>query len=680
MSGSEVQVGGGDFATEQYTEVEYQGVWVPLPLVPQSRITRSPMSPFSPAIQRGNSQRVVDQRLNVMVWDDWQGGFGYKKAGSDEASNRYWHGNWDTRSKNALVLPPGDTAYGQITASTIVPPVMGFSARRPDGLKNYLVFGPQTSGLHLRNGSTGVWSAPASLSAMFVHDVVSFRGALYAHAINSTSQSYIYKSTDQGATWTTLMGGAAGWYGVTVLDTRIFSYNLDGKVYASADGTTFTAASESWFMDYQEVVKQIFTAPTPDGASNTVYVLTNYQVKILEEEPGFWHDYFSFDGVIDTTMPRAHVWRRTNSIYVTFFSNATDNQGQIVVLRGGTSDEVGPRSMGGTPEDHFISLSHTFGNVHELFTWGVGGQYYTEQGTLFDSKGRLMSMDELGQWHTIADGAKMGLTEGESYVTGGWYDNQVVYAILKNGRVYGYRVPDRKLLHPLKENRIYSTRQHKHYSSIENGGLKNVWKVGAYFLVDAELEDGSHGAPLGSTIGLRYRMDGGTWVQLPQLGATESVPLGLLLSLQTIKSSGSVYPAVIPLPNGAEQWGAPFKDVQWELTGQKTLTGNTPVITEVSLYYSLWLEQFFSYQFNVDFTLERWTPDSTWRGYDREGLMKLLDEIQQHKGYLRFRFGYGPRETIVPAADMLVAYRLEPNGGAVAQVSLRDLTAVKLPG
>jgi hypothetical protein len=605
------------------------------------------MSPFSPAIQRGNDQRVVDQRLNVIVWDDWSGGFGEKKSMGEESLKKYWYGNLDTRSKNTVTVPPAINNLGDSGGAIAAPPIYGLSARKTTLEKNLLVY-----------------------------DILSFRGKLYLSGWDAVNGFRIQVSTDAGTSWTIIATMVAK--GIVSLDTRLFTYNFaDSKLYASADGVTWTVASEEVWMDTGESIQQLVRWSSPDGSTDTVYILTNYQVRMLEEEPGFIHDFWYFDGVIDGVIPRAHAWRRNNLLYISFFKQG-DLSALVISHAGGTDDNVGPRKVDmSVPDDRFFSVTHTFGNIHELFAWGTGG---VQAGTGLTSRGLVMSMNDLGGWHPVVDGNFLGVVPGESYIYGGFYDSQVVYTILANGRVYSSPSPDRRIIHPATDVTLYDTQEHSLVSSKENGGLKNIWKVGAYFLVDTELQDGTHGIPVGSTIRLCYRADGGAPVCLPLMGAIESYPVALL-SMLSLKANSLVFPAVQVLPAGTQQVGAPFKELTWELFLKKTPGGNAPVVTEISLYYSLWLEQFYSLQFNIDFTKETWEryPGNKYQGKDRETLLSLLDTISRTRGYIQIRFGLGNTQILVPAADMLVSYRLDANtGSGVAQVSARDLTAVRV--
>jgi hypothetical protein len=673
MSGS-WRVGANDYPSESEVEFLHQGLWYSMPLVPQSRISRSPMSPFSPAIQRGNDQRVVDQRLNVIVWDDWSGGFGEKKSMGEESLKKYWYGNLDTRSKNTVTVPPAINNLGDSGGAITAPPIYGLTARKASLDKNILLYGPNQLGIRFRDGTTLVWSVKLATAA--VYDILSFRGKLYASTWDATNGFRIQVSTDAGASWTIIATMVAK--GIVSLDTRLFTYNFtDSKLYASADGVTWTVASEEVWMDTGESIQQLVRWSSPDGSTDTVYILTNYQVRMLEEEPGFIHDFWYFDGVIDGVMPRAHAWRRNNLLYISFFKQG-DLSALVISHAGGTDDNVGPRKVDmSVPDDRFFSVTHTFGNIHELFAWGTGG---VQAGTGLTSRGLVMSMNDLGGWHPVVDGNFLGVVPGESYIYGGFYDSQVVYTILANGRVYSSPSPDRRIIHPATDVTLYDTQEHSLVSSKENGGLKNIWKVGAYFLVDTELQDGTHGIPIGSTIRLCYRADGGAPVCLPLMGATESYPVALL-SMLSLKANSLVFPAVQILPAGTQQVGAPFKELTWELFLKKTPGGNAPVVTEISLYYSLWLEQFYSLQFNIDFTKETWEryPGNKYQGKDRETLLSLLDTVSRTRGYIQIRFGLGNTKILVPAADMLVSYRLDANtGSGVAQVSARDLTAVRV--
>jgi hypothetical protein len=71
---------------------------------------------------------------------------------------------------------------------------------------------------------------------------------------------------------------------------------------------------------------------------------------------------------------------------------------------------------------------------------------------------------------------------------------------MSNGDMYSSPVPDRRRVHPSLDGTLYDNNVHKLVKSWTSNGLDNVWKIGAYFLIDTELNDGTPGIPTGSNI------------------------------------------------------------------------------------------------------------------------------------------------------------------------------------
>lgn len=666
---------------QQYTEIKHGGIWYPFPVAADSLIIKQPESPFSPAIQRGTPQKVYDQRMNVEVWDDFTGGQGEVREDVNESITNFYTSTLDTRRKGYLTLPSKLTLVQNLGRSYTNGYPLFVTAVMDNSLNtNLMVWGYASLGMTRRSSAGVLTQIGNGANPWSIYDMVSFKGALYISQANTTDGYCIKKSSDFGVTWANIAAGATtDCKGLCEHDGKLFTYDQTNKVIkSSTDGTTWNTLAGSqgaYTMETGESITQLYEWNTPSGQGSTIFMITSKRHLILEEEVGVWHTFYDYDEVIAADEARAHVWRRNQFVYVTFHQyQGVDPNGMVLVHNGGTTDEVGPRVKGGLPEDWFHHLSHVQGNVHELFGWGLGG---TVNGIF--SYGNVMSMSELGGWHTVMAGSKM--SNGTSYVVGGGYSKQVAYAVMSNGDLYSAPMPDRRFVHPITLPNYYDSNQHTFYKSWTTNGLDNIWKIGAYFLIDTQLADGTNGIPTGSNVTLCYRTDvNPTWFCLPLLGATDSAPVGLLTDL-SLKPSTLAWPIIMPLPDGVTQQGVPYKRLQWRVSEQCTPGGLSPVITQVALYYTLWLEQFYSHSFNIDLTEEtfRKFPGHKLAGYDREFLQAKIEEISQTKGYAQFRFSMLPWQDPVVATDMLLTHRVNANdGGAVIGVALRDLTAPKV--
>jgi hypothetical protein len=674
MSAPAFMTGSADDTEEQYVEIKQGNVWYPYPLAPDSLMLKQPESPFSPAIQRGPSQKVLDQRMNVEVWNDFSGGMGELREDVNTSLTNYVTGTLDPREPGYLTLPPKLNSLGNL-GRTFASPTYITTVRDGSGNRHSLIWGPNNGGLTRRSSAGTLTQIGNAGNVWTVYEIVAFAGALYMSQNNATDGLTLKKSTDFGVTWTNI-AGTLGYKLLAIHDNKLWTIDTStAKLFGSVDGTTWgvSAGAGGYYpMETGDSRLQLYEWSTPSGQGTTLFYITSLHHLIYEEEAGVWHEFYTYADVVEAQFTRAHVWRRNQYVYVSFY-NSTDPNGMVLVHNGGTTDSVGPREKGGLPEDWFHYLTHIQGSIHDLFGFGAGGTV----NSVF-SYGNVMAMNDTGGWNNIMAGEKM--SNGTSFVVGGGYSNQLCYAVMSNGDMYSSPVPDRRRVHPSLDGTLYDNNVHKLVKSWTSNGLDNVWKIGAYFLIDTELNDGTPGIPTGSNIQLYYRTDGNpSWVQLPLLGPTDSAPVGLLTDL-SLKPSTLVWPVILPLPDGISQFGVPYKRLQWYVTEQKTPGGTTPVITQVALYYTLWLEQFYSHSFNIDLTEDRFRryPGGLLDGYDREFLQAKLEEISQNKGYNQFRFSIFPWQKPVVASDMLLTHRVNTNdGGAIIGVSLRDLTAPK---
>lgn len=641
---------------KQQLEIEYGGVWYPFPIVPGAELYLQPQTPFSPAVQKGNSQQVVDRRLNVRVWDDFTGGIGELRTDPNRGLTNYNIGTLDTRQAGAVALPPKLTSLGNIGGS-LTPPVHIESMPAHSGLFAWSEF----FGENYYKIGAGAWTQ--AVAAVKTRAFARFNGAYFVSQ-ESAGPNYTLRTSTNGSVWAAV-AGTAGYVGLAVHDNALFTFDTaTRKLMKSTDGVTFSAASAAIGAAGSGVVafepgegfRQILVWDVPAGNQQTIYLLTTRRLLVLEEEPGYWHDFYQ-DYPFDGTYAWAHPWRRTNYLYLTFYST-TDPNAVVLVHNGNTTDEVGPRSKRGLPDTYLHGVGFVVGNVHNLYGLGIGGTY----GGVY-SPGNIIALNDLGGWHPVMAGEKITNNSTTGVVGLGYY-NQTVYAAVSNGDIYSVTDPDRVVTHPRSGTNVYDSNIHYLRSAYDDDGLTNVWKIGAYFLVDTRLADGSPGIPTNSVLTLRYRVDGGGWTTFLSLVGGSGFPAS--------------WPAKLVMPSGAAQTGAAYLRLQWEVQMQNNAGGASPVLAALSLYYSLWLEQFYSLQAQVDFTDKRWRefPNQRLNGYEREDLQRTLDTISRNKGYVQVRWGRGAARKTIVATDMLLSHRAVPNlGGSVTTVTIRDLTA-----
>ncbi len=665
------EAGTNNWPRSAEAHLRHNGELIPYPVVEGSLINKTPLTPFSPAVQTGDDSRVVDRRLSVFVWNDFTGGLGVRTAEERRGITTYHKGSLDSRNKNVLVLPPAPVYKATVPGGvTFTSPVRASHMYRPGGGNNALLWSENLSSAYLYDAGTNAITNKAIGS---VKAFARFAGAYYALTDNGTDQ-ILQRSTDGGANWAAAWtSGAVNPVGLTEFDLRLWTIDsVTLRPYFSFDGTTWTQhAARALPLHPGEKVRQLFSWRTPDGQQQTLYLLTTgLRIFALNPIADEWHVFEDLEGVFDHAAPQIHIWRRNDEMYMNLW-DTNDPNFLVMHSNGGTMDEVGPSAKGGFAATSTArSISHIGGSIHDLLAFC---DYESAA-----APGAVLSMNELGGWHPIIDARQ--LSGVDKTLVGGGYHNQFLYALTRNGDFYVMNLRDRKELHPLADGSRYANGEHYLESAEYDLGLSNMWKVGAYFVIDTLLADGSHGIPPGASLRLEYRVDGGTWLQLPLLGEQKSDPVGLLTNL-SLRAGSFAWPVVQKLPDGVTQNGVAFKNIQWRVYEARTPGGTSPAIVEISLYYTIWQEPRYAYQFALDLTEETFETrfPGGFYGRDREELQRILEAIIRQKGYTEVLFGFEPWQENPRAVDLLAASRVEANtGGAVYSVSVRDLSANEL--
>lgn len=635
--------------------VELDGIL--LPLVGGSQIIRSPLNPFSPSSQAGNSARITDARLAVQVWDDFTGGLGQRDE-SAQGSTSYSEGTLDTRVPGAVALPPLQELHG--TGSGFV------LADRPVYVE------------HMRHATTPgllIWSKKSAKVSVFrsnaftarpaetVRGFAAYKGFYYYSAYTGTN-TVIYRTADAGATWTTAATLAGkNTRGLVLHDNRLFLFNeTDGTFQTSTDGATWTVHSTSPGLAPLETVRELFVWMEPSGARDTIFALTTQRILGYEVESTDWHEYYDFAGIFKAEYANVHKFRRDSNVYMApcddVAATGADKNGLVLMFNPQTTDEVGPTKRFGLPAGAVDGIMRMQGGVHWLYAWAAG------------TPGGVYALNEFQGWTQLFDPAVFGA----ALVVGGGYALGHIYTVTDDGRLYRAYIPDRRQLPPVS-GVSYNTGKHKLRSSWTTHNQANRTKIGAYFEIDMRDATGLSGVPIGTVVTFRYRVDNGGWVTLTLGTSPGDEQVGTFLT-RSLQPSAQVWPAIIPLPAGEEQTGAPYKRVQWEVEWERGGGATeTAVLASVALYYTYWQESHYSYQFAVDLTWESWGfPDATVNGLTRSELQEALLSMVEEKKYHTFRYSQGALEEYVSAVDLLVAAREDSdNGGGVYNVTVRDL-------
>lgn len=642
--------------------VELDGVL--FPLVQGSTFVRSPLNPFSPASQAGNSARITDARLAVQVWDDFTGGLGQREEDT-QGGTSYAEGNLDTRVPGAVATPPLHTLLATVTALASYPRPLYIEYMRHATNPRLFIYTKAGALAGVYNLATNVFTARLNET---VRGFAAFNGAHYYIAYTG-ADSKVYKTTDAGATWT--QPGtftAKSCRGLAVHDGQLFTFNETDRAFVnSLDGATWATHSTSFYPNPTETLQELFVWMEPAGARDTLFALTTQRILGYELDSTDWHTYYDYEGVFQTAYPNAHKFRRDSNIYFApcddpALGASMDKNGLVLMFNPQTVDETGPTKRYGLPDGAVDGVMRLVGGIHWLYAWAAG------------TTGGVYALNEFQGWTMLFDPAIFGTAT----VLGGGYSQSKLWTVTSDGRLYQATIPDRRQLPPVN-GVSYNTGKHYLRSAWTTHNQKNRWKIGAYFEIDMRDSSGLSGVPVGTAVEFRYRVDGGVWTTITLGGNTGNDLVGLML-MQSVQPSSQTWPAVVVLPANVEQSGIPYKRIQWEIAWTRGGGATqTAVLASVALYYTYWQESHYSYQFNIDLTPESWAayPDETLNVYSREALVEILLQMVEQRRYHTFRLATGGMEEYLGAVDLLLAGREDSDmGGGVYSVTVRDLAVL----
>lgn len=634
----------------------------PFPLTEGTPMIRNPLYPFSPAIQAGASSRVTDSRLSVQVWSDFTGGIGLRQQDQPETTS-YAEGNLDTRSPGFTALPPVQTLLGTGTFTNVDGPAniefMGYSGSQP----RLLIYSKTFNKAQVYLGS-GIFS---SRPAEYIMGFASFQTA-YWYVTNTSGTSKVYFTTDQGTTWNTAYTYAGGLWGLVMHDNRLITYNATlNRFEESLNGTAWAQHSLGPALVYGEAIRELIVWLAPSGVRDTVYAISNKRIHAYEEESGEWHPFYDFDGIFSPTRPNAHVWRRDGNLYFSPYddsltSSNPDESGIVMLFTPGTSDEVGPTKREGFPQTYLEGVFRMQGGAHWLYGWCYG------------APGGLFSFNEFQGWTWLFDPR---IINSARKCIGGGYGSGKAWTLLDNGALYETRLKDRKASPPIA-GISYPTQQHYLRSAWTTHNQDTRDKIASYVEIDFVRADGKSGVETGDTATAEFwcRSEDGVW---QQFGGT--LTLG----------SYTQWPIKIPFQSGSPVETSPaftpagkrYKRFQWEVRITRGSTATfTPVLASVALYYTYWNANHYAYQFSIDLSPETWAkewPDMYIGPYNRDELIEILLGFNDSPQYRTLRFASGASQEAVPAVDLLVNGREDPNlGGGIFQVTARDVSATGL--
>lgn len=669
--------------------VEYGGVRFPID--PGGGVQRQPQQPYPPATQLGPSDRPpLDQRLAALTFADTSLGIGMLDLNEQQGVTTVWWSTLETRYKGRVALPPQPRILVTPSAALMggaAGPGAAFPASRPvhalifrsSTRKMLFTYGPGTNTVLSYDLSV---TPPTVLAwGLSLTHLVQFRDNLVGVGPAGTT-------TVSNALVATNRGGTAK-AGLCLHDNKLWSFDLaTARLVWTVDPTAGwnQIGDQLWLAD-GETIGCMIDFRDKTGAP-AVHLVTTRRVVGYEEEPGEWREVWPYLWELaETPYPWLTMWSRDEQMYLVMPGDPALAASRYVMQFTGSTDMVGPGKSADFPFYQMGSTLHVQGNIHNLYCWC--GQWGT-------SDGAVLAFNEAGGWHCLYQPTQAApppvppgawdlpskLTPAapntHGAVVGGTCYGGTVYIIHADGSLLALEDRDDMIVPPYRVGGTVDTRPRDIWWPETDCGLANAWKSGAYLYLDMRLPDNSPGMQPGSQLEVFYTADGAPWFRLPFGLPLASHPVGLLTTLSTTGGPTS-WPLLIPLPEGDwdHQVGLPFRRIQFAARHQGP--GNVPssTLAELTLYYSRWNPQRYSYQCVIDLSKERFPEaESLFEGRSVGELRALLLAFATAKVRAPLRFGHNEFATFIPAADCFLGAQediMESRGHY--QTTFRDLAA-----
>jgi hypothetical protein len=606
---------------------------------------------------------------------------GYQQVAPTDDLTRYYWGSLETRFKGYVTLPQKTLATLTMPAAAL-PDAISFAtpASGANAGKRHVYFhaspyvGTASTFVYARSGSTHTAASFAvtgvtnpNLLRVVGHNAVVV--ATYASGGTNTPAGLAYSS--DGETFTVAVSTVSP-RGLVRFDNKVWTFNAtDRMLYAAVDPTQglyvapstnpngWRALSDVLQLLPGEMVSDLVLWRDNQG-QQTLYVLTGQRLIGYDTESGEFLEYDAFGQWMgDQSLPlgaHAVVWPRDRQLYL-WTRNAQGEAQRWVRQYTGTVSEVGPTHTGQLGTDKVPLIRALVANAHHVFAFygddNILGGPAISQGVL--------AYNEQGGWHPV-------YTSPRPYpdrLRAGGYDGGYLYILYNEGTQATCDVVD--LPDSATPTIILNSKGQATSGSITLAetecGAPGVYKLGAYLYVDARKPDNTYGLPANNTLRL------GTYLYD---GAMHSSAIDL--------TAASTFPAIIPLPDNDAtlQTGLPFRRFKLQPLLQKSATTDDSArIMDIGLYYDLWREQRYAYQFAIDFTDAAWGyPTSGTDGVTREQAIANLLTLQNTKQRFKVTFGAANgQQIVIPAAEILVASRTDMNQHGVWPVTIRDVSA-----
>lgn len=621
------------------------------PLEAGTAVPLVPLEAFPEPLVIGDPSLRVDQRVLSLVHATNRGGMGEARYTESQGVDTYRWGTADTRHEGAIVPSPEAVQLigTALSANATAPWYVEGTPHTPD--TRFLMWSPAITGdaAYRYDISTTSFVVPeAGLSSVtgFCRYKQHF---IYARTVsNSTRLAY---STD-GESWTTCPRGVEQVLCATH-DNKLYYYNRTNAVIEFTTDVTSSVApgtagspygqTESLVLQPGERLSQLFEWADPRYSNKkALFILTSQRLLFVDDDALTIQHYDDLTETIPDGYPRAHVWKRTDDLYLTFYSPTDPANADLVwQYTGATRAELGPNKRGGLPAAQLTTMTTLTGGLHWLYAWGKGRA---------GGVGAAYAMDDGNGFHALVTRANVGGVK----VMGGGYSRGALWTVFSDGIVWEQQVPD-TAQHPLQaSDRRYASGEVLHVFADTDFGSPNTPKLALRVRLKCRKTDGTPGIPDGS-VEIRYAVDGGAFV-----------------SAGTATSATTTWPATFELGTAdaaagvTAYGGVPFKDalVVMLVMMRGAVATSAPIVTEVIVEGQRQPEPTYGYQARIDLRDSRWGggPLKEFGGKTAAQLRAALRAAARPGRLKQLVFGSGKARTTVKATQVRFGGSVDPDG------------------
>jgi hypothetical protein len=580
-----------------------------------NQIRKNPITGLGQVVTTGDNAERSDQRTPQVILTDQQGGMGEFFYKETEGLSAFTDSECDTRFPGMIVLPPLGTQLGASAALGATTAVW------------HVEYINETNATLLAWSNTGVlwrydgasWTKTGLLGGGATSAVAIFNGTYFL----GDPAGGLYSSTD-AVTWGAIAFFAAiAIAGIAAHDNKIWVVGYAAlptvSLYQSTDGATFSLVRAEQLNPGERVVRLLEWRDRVGRA--VLYVLTNQRLIQYDEDADQFLTFYAFTrrSTLATKTGWAESWQRDGNLYVVLGTAARPDN---VYVFSGTTGRYGPNLRGGLPNASRVNLVHHRGGDNWLYFFGG-----TRASPATATAGRVMAMNDQGAFHTLA----LGLSTSAP-VVGGGYDEGLLWAVMGNGTVYQYGVPDTTdlPLYVTSGERSYSGgggASYNHEYAFTDGGTPNMDKQWLWVTVQCLDHTSANKVPglaANTSVVVQYRRDVDTaWTTLGTL------------------TSADTFPRVLPIGTPAGN-GVKAKQIKVRLQLASTSSAVTPVVTSVSLAYTRQEVPRYAYTVPIDLT-DRTHP--LYRGKSVAGLLAAMDRWTQPGALVKLQFAGGDANT-----------------------------------